>query len=435
MMTLQEQLTTQFSEFQNTVIGQHFQALRQKSWEEFQSKGFPTVKNEEWKYTSLRSLVGKEYDLQPTLSNVEVSEMEEFFLQGEDTCKIVFVNGVFDARFSTLENKDITVIPFSKAVENKETLNLINQYIDTTSDKEEVMNKLNTAFFTEGAFVKVNKNVVIEKPIQICYFYKTDSDTFIQPRNLIIAEENSQVSFFEKHQNLNDTKLVINSVTEIFVAKNAIVHFDKLQNNDHFHTSVLDHTFVEQKQDSVATVDTFTFGGKLVRNNLHFYQRENHIISNLNGVVVSSDYQHVDNHTLVHHMQPNCESHELYKGIYDDASTGVFNGKVLVNKEAQKLDAYQQNDNILIGDKASINSKPQLEIFADDVRCSHGCTIGELDMDALFYMQQRGIAKKEATALLLYAFASEAIEKIKNEELRRKVSKLLADKMNVSMEF
>ncbi|MBS9766461.1 MAG: Fe-S cluster assembly protein SufD [Flavobacteriaceae bacterium] len=434
-MALQEQLTAQFNEFQNTVLGKNLTTSRQKAWEEFQAEGFPTTKNEEWKYTSLRTLVNKEYELQPEVTNIELSEMESTFLQSGDACKIVFVNGVFDARFSTINNKDITVMPLSKAVENKETAELVKNYFDTTSDKKEVVNNLNTAFCTEGVFVKVNRNAVIEKPIQICYFYKTNSDTFLQPRNLIIAEENSQVSFIETHQNLGASKLVVNAVTEIFVAKNAILYFDKLQNNDNETTAILDHTFVEQKRDSVATVNTFTFGGKLIRNNLHFYQKEEHINSNLNGVVVASDSQLVDNHTLVHHTQPNCESHELYKGIYDDASTGVFNGKVLVNKEAQKLDAYQQNDNILIGDNASVNSKPQLEIFADDVRCSHGCTIGELDSDALFYMQQRGIAKKEAQALLLYAFASEAIEKIKNEELQQRVSMLLADKMNVLMEF
>ena len=201
------------------------------------------------------------------------------------------------------------------------------------------------------------------------------------------------------------------------------------------HASLIDNTFVAQERDTVCSVHTFSFGGKIVRNNLNFYQNGEYVDSILKGITILEDKQHVDHHTLVHHIVPNCESHQDYKGIYDDKSTGVFNGKVIVEKEAQKTNAYQQNNNVLISDKATINAKPQLEIFADDVKCSHGCTIGQLDDQALFYMQQRGIPKKEAKALLMYAFANTVLESVKIPELKSRINKLIAKKLNVDLGF
>jgi len=256
----------------------------------------------------------------------------------------------------------------------------------------------------------------------------------LQPRNLVIAGENSHVQIVERHQSLNDNIVLTNSVTEIFAGKRAIVDYYKIQ-NDHKTSSLIDNTYVQQKQQSVASVNTFSFGGNLTRNNLEFNHEGEHITSNLNGITIIGDKQLVDNHTLVNHKYPNCESHELYKGIYADKSTGVFNGKVIVEKAAQKTNAFQQNNNILIDDGASINAKPQLEIFADDVKCSHGCTIGQLDDNALFYMRSRGIPKKEANALLLYAFANEALEKIKIPELKSRITRLIANKLGVDLGF
>jgi Fe-S cluster assembly protein SufD len=168
---------------------------------------------------------------------------------------------------------------------------------------------------------------------------------------------------------------------------------------------------------------------------LNFYHKGEHINSNLNGVTILNDKQHVDHYTLVHHAEPNCESHQNYKGIFAEQSTGVFNGKIYVEKEAQKTDAFQQNNNILLGDKATVNAKPQLEIFADDVKCSHGCTVGQLNEDALFYMQQRGIPIKEAKGLLMYAFANEALVSIKIPVLKQRITKLIAEKLGVNLGF
>jgi Fe-S cluster assembly protein SufD len=256
----------------------------------------------------------------------------------------------------------------------------------------------------------------------------------LQPRNLIVVEENSHVQIIERHQSLTDNPVLTNSVTEIFANKRAIVDYYKLQ-NDRETASLIDNTYVQQKQESLAKVHTFSFGGKLTRNNLNFYQHGERIDSTLKGITITGNKQHVDHHTLVHHVEPNCESHQDYKGIFGDSSTGVFNGKVIVEKEAQKTNAFQANNNILLSDKSSINTKPQLEIFADDVKCSHGCTIGQLDESALFYMRSRGIPEKEARALLMYAFGNDVLESVKIPELKQRVTKLIAEKLGVNIGF
>ena len=251
---------------------------------------------------------------------------------------------------------------------------------------------------------------------------------------LIVVDENSHVQIIERHQSSTSNPVLTNSVTEIFTNKRAIVDYYKIQ-NDNASASLIDNTFIKQKQESFASVHTFAFGGKLIRNNLNFYQNGERIDSTLKGVTIIGENQHVDHNTLVHHIQPNCESHQDYKGIFGENSTGVFNGKIIVEKEAQKTNAFQANNNILISDKATINTKPQLEIFADDVKCSHGCTIGQLDESAMFYMRSRGIPEKEAKALLMYAFSNNVLSSVKIPELKQRITKIIANKLGVDIGF
>lgn len=274
-----------------------------------------------------------------------------------------------------------------------------------------------------------------KKPIEILHFATgNEASLMLQPRNLVVVEEHAEVQIIERHQSLTDNEVLTNSVTEIFAAENAIVDYYKIQ-NDAPKASLIDNTYISQKGKSAVNVHTFSFGGKLTRNNLNFYQHGERIDSTMKGVTILGDKQHVDHHTLVHHIEPNCESHQDYKGIYGDGSTGVFNGKIIVDKIAQKTNAFQQNNNILISDKATINTKPQLEIFADDVKCSHGCTIGQLDEDALFYLQTRGIPQKEARALLMYAFANNVLATVRIPELKTRINKLIAKKLGVNLGF
>ncbi len=311
---------------------------------------------------------------------------------------------------------------------------VIENYFNKVAEKDG-LTSLNTAFSNEGAYIHVTKNKLVQKPIQIIHFSTgTEEAVMHQPRNLIVVDENSHVQIIERHQSLTDNPVLTNSVTEIFANKRAIVDYYKIQ-NDNQNASLIDNTFVNQKQESHCSVHTFSFGGKLTRNNLNFYQNGERIDSTLNGITIIGDKQHVDHNTLVHHIEPNCESHQDYKGIFADSSTGVFNGKVVVDKEAQKTNAFQSNNNILLSDKATINSKPQLEIFADDVKCSHGCTIGQLDESAMFYLRSRGIPAKEAKALLMYAFSNNVLDSVKIPEVKTRINKLIAQKLGVNLGF
>jgi Fe-S cluster assembly protein SufD len=286
-----------------------------------------------------------------------------------------------------------------------------------------------------GFFLKVPKNVVIEKPIHVFYISQNqEENTFYNTRNLLIAEEGSKIEVIESHHNFDDTFVLTNSVTEIFTHQNAKADWHKIQ-NDSNSSYLIDHTFAKQERDSLTTVNTFSFGGKLVRNNLDFIHNGENINSFMNGITIINDEQLVDHHTAVHHKTPHCESYQNYKGIYKGKSHGVFNGKVFVDKIAQKTNAYQQNNNILLDEGASIDTKPQLEIFADDVKCSHGCTVGQLNEDSLFYLRARGISKQKAMGMLLFAFANDAMENIDIEPLKVKISKLIAEKLEVDISF
>jgi len=276
---------------------------------------------------------------------------------------------------------------------------------------------------------------LLAKPIQILHFSTgNESAIMLQPRNLIIVEENSHVQIIERHQSLTNNPVLTNSVTEVFAKKRAIIDYYKVQ-NDNKNASLIDNTFFNQRQESHCSVHTFSFGSKLTRNNLNFYQHGERIDSTLKGITIIGNKQHVDHNTLVHHIEPNCESHQDYKGIFGENSTGVFNGKIIVEKEAQKTNAFQANNNVLISDKATINTKPQLEIFADDVKCSHGCTIGQLDDNAMFYLRSRGIPEKEANALLMYAFSNNVLNSVKINELKKRINTLIASKLGVNIGF
>ncbi|WP_111706916.1 Fe-S cluster assembly protein SufD [Lutibacter citreus] len=438
-MELKEKLVSSFLAFENKGnldLDSNVHSLRLKAIHNFEKEGFPTKKNEEWKYTSLKSILKKDLGLFPsTDKSIGFKDIKEYLINDIESYTLIFIDGVFNSFLSDTTHDNCDVCVLSSALTRPKYKMIVDNYFNTIAKENNSLAELNTAFTTEGAFINVPKNTIVQKPIQILNFSTgIEGEVMLQPRNLVVVGENSHVQIIERNQNLSKNTTLTNSVTEIFVHKRAIVDFYKIQ-DDTKDSSLIDSTFVSQKQQSVASVHTYSFGGKIIRNNLEFYHEGENITSNLNGISILNDKQHVDNHTLVNHKYPNCESHELYKGIYDDKSTGVFNGKVIVQQEAQKTNAFQQNNNILISDGATINSKPQLEIFADDVKCSHGCTIGQLDESALFYMQSRGIPKKEAKALLLFAFGNDVVEKIKIPQLKSNITKLIAKNLGVDLGF
>ncbi len=409
---------------------------RSNAMKNFETKGFPTKKDEAWKYTSLKGLQKIDFSIFPKQeTTLEYKDVKKYFLHEIDTYKIVFVDGVYSSYLSETTHDGVDVCLMSSAFSKPMFKQVIEVYFNKAASKDESLTSLNTAFSKEGAYIYIPKNKMPKKPIQILHLATgNEAALMLQPRNLIVAEDNAEVQIIERHQSLTGNEVFTNSVTEIFAGKDAIVDYYKVQ-NDAPTASLVDNTYISQKDSSVVRVHTFSLGGKLIRNNLNFYQNGERIDSTLKGVTILGDKQHVDHHTLVHHAQPNCESHQDYKGIFGDSSTGVFNGKIIVDKIAQKTDAFQQNNNILLSDRSTINSKPQLEIFADDVKCSHGCTIGQLDEEAMFYLRSRGIPKKEAKALLMYAFANNVLESVRIPELKVRINKIIADKLGVRMGF
>jgi Fe-S cluster assembly protein SufD len=436
-MDLKDKLVSSFMAFENNVDIDHpVHDIRSEAIRNFEAKGFPTKKEEAWKYTSLNNLQKVDFSIFPKEENaLEYHQVKKYFLHEIDTYKIVFIDGIYSSYLSETTHDGVDICLMSSALTKPMYKQVIDVYFNKIASREESLTTLNTAFSREGAYIYIPKNKAPKKPVEILHFATgNEASLMLQPRNLIIVEENAELQVIERHQSLTSNDVLTNCVTEIYAAKNAIVDYYKVQ-NDAREASLIDNTYISQKDNSVVKVHTFSFGGKLTRNNLNFFQNGEHIDSTLKGVTILGEKQHVDHHTLVHHKEPNSESHQDYKGIYGEKSTGVFNGKIIVDKIAQKTNAFQQNNNILLSNQATINTKPQLEIFADDVKCSHGCTIGQLDEEAMFYLQSRGIPRKEATGLLMYAFANNVLESVRIPELKKRINKLIANKLGVRVGF
>ena len=320
---------------------------RTEAIKNFEAKGFPTKKEEAWKYTSLNSILKNDFSVFPKVENaIEFADVKKYFLHEIDTYKVIFIDGKFSSFLSSTTHDGLDVCLMSSALTKPKYKMVIDEYFNKIASKEESLTTLNTAFSLEGAYINIPKSKVVEKPIEIINFSTgTEAALLVQPRNLIIVNENAHVQIIERHQSLNENPVLTNSVTEIFARKRAIVDYYKIQ-NDNLEASLVDNTYIAQKEQSNVSVHTFSFGGNITRNNLNFYHQGEHIDSTLKGITIIEGKQHVDHHTLVQHATPNCESHQNYKGIFGDRSTGVFNGKIFVEKEAQKTEAFQQNNNI-----------------------------------------------------------------------------------------
>ena len=435
-MELKDKLISSFLAFENQIdIDSPVHDIRTEAIKAFEDLGFPNKKQEAWKYTALNKILKHDYSIFPKTENaITYAEVKKYFIHDIDSYKIVFIDGKYSSHLSQTTHDGIDVCLMSSALNKSKYRPIIENYFNKAATKDS-LSSLNTAFSSEGAYIHINRNKAVEKPIQIIHFATGNENALmLQPRNLVVVDENAHVQIIERHQSLTENPVLTNSVTEIFADKRAIVDYYKIQ-NDNQEASLIDNTFIDQGQESHVSVHTFAFGGKLTRNNLNFYQNGERIDSTLKGITIIGDKQHVDHSTLVHHIEPNCESHQDYKGIFGDNAVGVFNGKVVVEKEAQKTNAFQANNNILLSDKATINTKPQLEIFADDVKCSHGCTIGQLDESAMFYLRSRGIPEKEAKALLMYAFANNVLESVKIPEIKQRINTIIANKLGVNIGF
>ena len=379
----------------------------------FFAKGFPTIKEEEWKYTSLKKIVANDFSVERNGETISENDVEKYTLGFKH--KIIILGGVLISK------------PNIDGVS-------ISDFSDFETKNSDAISGLNSALAKKGFTIKVESNTIVENPIEILFFSNTKNDNFVQHRNKIVVGDNAQIKFVERIQNLSDAKCFVNHFTQISIGENANVEYNKIQDNS-ANAILIDTMNIYQLQDANAIVNTLIFGGAFTRNILNFEQNGSNCNSNMNGVSILDNNQFADNHTFVDHKQPHCRSNEMYKGIYLGNSKGVFNGKIMVRPDAQKIDAFQSNNNLLLSENATIDSKPQLEIYADDVKCSHGCTIGQLDDDALFYMRSRGIREKEAKAVLTYAFASEAVNNFTISEVKQLAQKLIAEKLHVDLDF
>ena len=377
----------------------------------FLNNGIPTNKDEEWKYTSLKQLVSNDFSVEAEGEEISQDELDKSTLKTKH--QIIFLNG------EMVKKPEIDGV-------------LVTSYTDKNPSFEDAFTALNAAYANNGYRIHVEKNVHLKDSIEVIFLSKNTSNNFIQYRNRIDLNENSSIKIIEHFKCLDKNLCFTNSLTSINLDKSSNIEFNKLQNHNDFQI-VVDNTIINQDEKSYSTINTLLLGGKFTRNNLSFYQNGEYCESNMNGVVILNNNEFGDNHTYVDHKNANCESNELYKGIYLDKSKGVFNGKIMVRPDAQKINAFQANNNLLLSDDSSINSKPQLEIYADDVKCSHGCTIGQLDDDALFYMRTRGISKEDAKTILTFAFASEALEKLTIDELADITKKEMEKKLNLSL--
>ena len=397
---------------------------RKSALASFKTLGLPTRQQEEWKYTNLSKFMKADWRFE-TNSNVEVEVPSKI---SENALQFVFVNGLFQADLSDAfpTNFEVTTL----AQQSK-----LPEAFDKIAVKEgDSMLALNKALYRDGLFIHMKRNEVLEQRIELVFINNNTEATITNPRNFYIVEENAQVKITERHINQGSAEHFTNVLTEGDVAANGRLVICKIQ-NDTTESSIVDHTWIRQDKQTHAQVDTFSFDGKLVRNNLTFLHTGEHLESHLRAITIGTGKSHIDHSTLVDHAKPNGFSNQMYKGIYGDKSNGVFNGRIMVNPDAQKTNAFQQNNNILTSKTASLDTKPQLEIFADDVKCSHGCTIGQMDEKAIFFMQQRGIPKKEAIALLTFAFANEALENVTDEALNLHVRKMIASKLKVDIDL
>ena len=436
-MDFKEKLLASHIAFEGSVdFSDPVHQTRLESLKTFEEKGFPTRKDEAWKYTSINGLVRNDYALFPKFENtIELKKVKKYFLYEIDTYKVVFIDGVYSPFLSDTTHDGLDVCLMSAALSKSKYRKLIDSYFNKTANTHDSLTALNTSYTQEGAYIYIPKNTVAEKPIELIHFSTgKEKSLWLQPRNLIVVEKNAQVQILERHQSLKPHDVVTNSVTEIYAEQDAFLDYYKIQ-NDLQTASLIDNTYISQQKNSNVRMHTFSLGGKLTRNNLNFYLNGTNANSTLKGVTILGDKQHVDHYTLVDHIKSNCDSHQDYKGVFSEGAVGVFNGKIHVDRIAQKTNAFQQNNNILLDDKATVNTKPQLEIFADDVKCSHGCTVGQLDEEALFYLQSRGIPKKEARALLTYAFANNVLESVELTILKKRINILIANKLGVKLGF
>lgn len=405
--------------------------VRKQAMETFQRLGFPTMKDEAWKYTNVGTIAKTQFQLVSRLTNLGLDEIKPFLFGNPDWQRLVFIDGNFSKNLSLVKNTSgLTLTNLGETLaKNPDRL---KPYLFQCADiKRDAFGALNAAFFRDGAFVRVSSEAVLEEPIHLL-FISTSSDqkpALNQIRNLIVLEKQAKASVIEKYVCLNGGEHYFNnSVTEIILNLGSDLGYHKLEHESE-HGVHIGTTQVNQNEGSQFTSSSIVVDGGLVRNNLNVVLDGERAECTLNGFYMADGEEQVDNHTLIDHPKPNGKSHQVYKGILAGRSNGVFSGRILVHQDAQKTDASQTNKNLLLSKEATMNTKPQLEILADDVKCTHGAAVGQLEDDAIFYLKTRGIDEQAASKLLSYGFASEVIDLIRLEPVRDEINRIVRQKL------
>lgn len=413
------------------ISSPYINSFRQEAIDKFNQLGIPTRKQEAYKYTNLDTFFRHEYDSYFIPVPDDFRKAEEFRcdIQDLDTHGIVLLNGFYPTINDKLKQlpSGVWVGSLNEAADKFSELieKHYNRYAVSETDG---LVHLNTAMVSDGVFIYVPGNVALNKPVQVVNIVDSDKDIFNQHRNLIIVEDNADLTLIVCDHATSPSKFLTNAVTEVYVGENARFNIIRVQ-NEHNNAGKVTSTFIHQERNSTASSNNITLHGGLIRNNTYHNLCGPGAESNSYGLFLADKWQHVDNYVNVEHMAPNCISNQLFKGVLDDMSTGAFNGRIYVAPDSQGTLAYQKNNSILLTDDAHMDTKPQLEIYADDVKCSHGATVGQLDDNALFYLQSRGINRKEARLMLMFGFAHEVLQNIRIEPLRERMDGLVMQRL------
>ena len=429
-----EKYLTDFLAFENNGAANApawLKKLRATGIAKFNELGFPTTKQEDWRFTNILPLTKVSFSRasKKELPEIRSTDIGKFIVGGASTSLLVFVNGHFSERLSNRTSLPKEVVAESLV----EAVGVYGEQIrDHLSNRLPFQSHsfaaLNTAFIYDGAFIHIPDGCKIAAPIQLLFISVAAKESVSYPRNLIIVGDGASATFIESHAALSEDVYFSNSVTEMFVQKESAVDFVKIQHESEkaYHVGTMQ---VEQAGHSRFTAFSLALGASIARNDINIAINGEQCETMLDGLYITANDQLIDHHTFIDHTQPNCSSREIFKGIVSGKSRSVFNGKIFVRKEAQKTDSKQTNKNLLLSDKAIVDTKPQLEIFADDVKCTHGATVGSLDAASLFYVKSRGISEEAARALLTVGFASEVTNYINDEPVRKHVDALIITRL------
>lgn len=417
-----------FEESLNGGSASQIHAVRRAAIVKFHELGFPTTRHEEWRFTNVSPIAKTDFApaVDGTAARISKKDIEQHTCRDLDCSLLVFINGYYSEEYSSVGALPAGCRIGSLADALRTDPDIVDEHLAMYAPFEDnAFTALSTAFIRDGAVIVIADGVALERPVNLLYLSTAAEPPFVShPRNLVVAGKGSRLSIVENHAGIGHNVYFTNTVTEILVGSGAVIDHERIQHesDNAFHVSSI---HVRQDQRSNYTSNAITYGGSLVRNNISAVLDGEGCECTLNGLSLATGSQHIDNHTMIDHAKPHCSSHELYKSILEGKSRGVFNGKIIVRRDAQKTDAKQTNKTLLLSDEATINTKPQLEIFADDVKCTHGATVGQLDEEQIFYLRSRGLGLDDARDLLTNAFASDVINRITIEPLRELLNAML----------